>query len=63
MYLLVFLCAQKMMVEGTTILRRSSINACLVCLLTFFHVNWLICYGGEKQRYTCVGHTVVCGSL
>jgi len=54
MYLLVFLYAQKMMIEGTPILRRSSINACLVCLLTFFHVNWLICYGGERQRYACV---------
>ena len=55
MYLLVFLYAQKMMVEGTAaILRRSSINACLVCLLTFFHVNWLICCGGERQRYACV---------
>jgi len=54
MYLLVFLYAQKIMVEGTHILRQSSINACLVCLLTFFHVNWLICCGGERQRYVCV---------
>jgi hypothetical protein len=54
MYLLVLLYAKKMMVEGTRILRRSSINAYLVFLLTFSHVNWLICYGGERQSYACV---------
>ena len=54
MYLLVFLYAQKMMFEGTPIPRRRSINACLMCLLTFSLVNWLMCCGGERQRYACV---------
>jgi len=29
----------QMMVEGILILRRSSINGCVVWLLKFFHVN------------------------
>ena len=36
------------------ILRRSSLNWCLVRLLRFFHAKWLSCGGVERQRYVCV---------
>jgi len=38
---LIFICMliYQMMVEGILILRRSSINGCVVWLLKFFHVN------------------------
>ena len=36
------------------ILRRSSLNGCLVWLFNFFHAKRLICSGVERQRYACV---------
>jgi len=40
--------------EVIRILRRSSLNGCLVWLSKLFHAKWLICGGGESLRYACV---------